>query len=103
MNRLKIGNMREYFTHCFVSSEIGAQKPARQFFDYCFNALRKTEYPDLAPEEVIIIGDSISSDISGGLEYGIHTCLYNKYKTADRSDSGADHVVCSLAEIKNLL
>ena len=103
LNRLRIGNMSEYFTHFFISSEIGAQKPGREFFDCCFNALRETEYPDLAPEEVIIIGDSISSDISGGLDYGIHTCLYNKYETIDESDSGADHVVCSLAEIKNIL
>ena len=35
MNRLRIGKMRDCFTHCFISSQIGAQKPSRQFFDYC--------------------------------------------------------------------
>ena len=103
INRLKIGEMDEYFTCCFISSQIGAQKPGRQFFDHCFRVLRETEYPDLAPEEVIIIGDSISSDISGGRDYGMHTCLYQKSENSERSDHGAEHVVKSLAEIKNIL
>lgn len=103
LNRLRIGKMSDYFTYCFISSQIGAQKPSKQFFDYCFNALRETEYPDLAPVEVIIIGDSISSDISGGIDYGMHTCLYQKNEIPDRNDPKADHVVSSLVEIKNIL
>ena len=103
INRLKVGEMDEYFTCCFISSQIGAQKPGRQFFDHCFRVLRETEYPDLAPEEVIIIGDSISSDISGGRDYGMHTCLYQKNAMSEPVDSGADHVVNSLTEIKDIL
>ena len=68
----------DYFKHCFVSSQIGAQKPSRKFFDHCFSVLRENDLPGLLPEEVIIIGDSISSDISGGLDYGMRTCLYQK-------------------------
>ena len=103
INRLKIGEMYEYFTCCFISSQIGAQKPGRQFFDCCFRILRETEFPKLAPEEVIIIGDSISSDISGGIDYGMHTCLYQKNEMPVRSNSEADHVVNSLSEIKDIL
>ena len=103
INRLKIGKMDEYFTYCFISSRIGAQKPSRQFFDHCFSVLRETEHPELEPEEAIIIGDSISSDISGGRDYGMHTCLYQKSETPERGDYGAEHVVRSLAEIKNIL
>ena len=103
MNRLRVGEMIDYFDHCFISSQIGAQKPARQFFDRCFSILRESGLPDLAPEEVMIIGDSISSDISGGIEYGIHTCLYQKNKIPERNNSGADHVVGSLYDIKRIL
>ena len=83
--------------------QIGAQKPSRQFFDRCFSILRESEFPDLTPEEVIIIGDSVSSDISGGIEYGMHTCLYQKNAMSEPVDSGAEHVVSSLSEIKNIL
>jgi 2-haloacid dehalogenase len=103
INRLKIGKMDEYFTYCFISSRIGAQKPSRQFFDYCFSVLKEIEYPDLEPEEVIIIGDSVSSDISGGREYGMHTCLYQKSETLEKGDHVADYVVRNLAEIKTIL
>ena len=103
MNRLRIGNMSEFFSYFFISSQIGAQKPGRQFFDRCFSILREAEFPDLTPEEVIIIGDSITSDISGGHEYGMRTCLYQKDERPDSDISCADHVVNSLAEIKNIL
>jgi 2-haloacid dehalogenase len=95
--------MRDYFSYCFISSQIGAQKPGRQFFDHCFSILRENGFPELTPEEVIIIGDSISSDISGGIDYGMHTCLYQKNAIPEQSDSGADYVVNSLSEIKNIL
>ena len=52
---------------------------------------------------MIIIGDSISSDISGGINYGMHTCLYQKNTTLGRNNSGADHVAGSLSEIKRIL
>jgi HAD superfamily hydrolase (TIGR01549 family) len=103
MNRLRIGKMRDYFSYCFISSQIGAQKPGRQFFDHCFSILRENGFPELTPEEVIIIGDSISSDISGGIDYCMHTCLYQKNAIPEQSDSGADYVVNSLSEIKNIL
>lgn len=103
MNRLRVGKMRDYFSYCFISSQIGAQKPSRQFFDHCFRILREAEFPGLIPEEVIIIGDSISSDISGGINYGMQTCLYQKNMIYERSDCEANHVVSSLSEIKNIL
>ena len=103
INRLRVGKMREYFTYCFISSDIGAQKPSKQFFDHCFNVLKKSGFPELAPEEVIIIGDSISSDISGGLDYGLRTCLYKKDVRPEHNTYKADYVVSSLAEIKDIL
>lgn len=103
MNRLQVGKMRDYFSCCFISSQVGAQKPSREFFDYCFKVLREAEYPELNPEEVMIIGDSVSSDISGGSDYGMHTCLYQKQAVSGCGDFGADYVVSSLVEIKSIL
>ncbi len=104
LNRLRIGKMYDFFEHFFVSSKICAQKPNTAFFDYCFTKLRKTEFPHLLPQETIIIGDSISSDISGGINYGMHTCLYLKNTTmADVNIVRADYAVERLAEIKHIL
>ena len=103
MNRLRVGKMADYFDYFFISSQIGAQKPSGEFFDRCFSILREDRFPGLAPEDVMIIGDSISSDISGGIDYGMHTCLYQKDIMPERNDSGADYVVVSLSEIKRIL
>lgn len=66
MNRLKVGGIDSFFAHIFISSRIGTKKPDKGFFDYCFKKLRESVYVDLMPEETIIIGDTITSDIIGG-------------------------------------
>ena len=103
LNRLRKGNMYDYFSYFFISSKIGAQKPGRDFFDQSFRELRGSGFPKLIPEETMIIGDSVSSDISGGKDYGMHTCLYQKVPDPETDVSKADHVVRSLTEIRNIL
>lgn len=103
MNRLRVGKMDRYFSYFFISSQIGAQKPDKAFFDCCFNILRGSGFPELTPEETMIVGDSVSSDISGGAAYGLRTCLYRKNAFSPWDTSGADYAVSSLAEIKNIL
>ena len=53
--------------------------------------------------EVIMIGDSLSADISGGVSYGIKTMWFNYDKIPVSADIKADYIVHSLAEIKNYL
>ena len=103
MNRLKAAKMDGYFTHFFISSVIGAEKPSRLFFDRCFDVLRENGFADLSPEEVMIIGDSVSSDISGGAAYGMRTCLYTKGAVSGTDGCGADHAAGSLSEIIHIL
>ncbi|MBE6008249.1 MAG: HAD family hydrolase, partial [Lachnospiraceae bacterium] len=98
INRLKIGNMHQYFSHFFISEKIGASKPAKDFFDYCFDELGS----DILPSEIIIIGDSLSSDMEGGISNGLKTCYY------DRTGNGAknkkvDHIVTDLEKITDIL
>ncbi|MBR5804670.1 MAG: YjjG family noncanonical pyrimidine nucleotidase [Clostridia bacterium] len=80
-NRLGKAGMLKYFEKMFVSDRIGYPKPQKEFFDACFR-----ELPELRPEEVLMIGDSISSDISGAFAYGIRTCWFNKKKKSERPD-----------------
>ena len=72
-SRLKIGDFRKYFKDIFLSEDIGIQKPAKEFFDYCFEKLDNPE-----KNSVILIGDSLSADIIGGLNYGIDCIWFNK-------------------------
>ncbi len=67
----KLGLAR-YFQKIFLSEEIGFVKPRREFFDRCF-----AEIPDFDPEKAIVVGDSLTSDIQGGINAGIKTCWVN--------------------------
>ena len=102
-HRMKLGNMDRFFAHYFVSSKLGFPKPSKEFFDYCFKALQEAGFPRLGPEEVMIIGDSITSDISGGREYGLKTCLYRNGSASVSEKTEADYVVDRLEEIKAIL
>lgn len=66
--RLKDAGLLDYFERLFVSDEVGAQKPAPKFFDTIFYANR-----DVPKAEIVIVGDSYTSDITGGLRSGIDT------------------------------
>ena len=57
----------------FTSEDARSYKPRKELFEL---ALEKT---GLAPEEVIHIGDSISSDVKGASALGIHTLWLNRF------------------------
>lgn len=71
-SRLKASKLDIYMKDIFISEETGFQKPMKEYFDYCFERI-----PNLNLEKTIIIGDSLSSDILGGNNVGIHTCWFN--------------------------
>ena len=102
-NRLRIADMARYFSHVFVSGDLGVQKPEREFFVRCFDRLRAAELPELQPEETIIIGDSLSSDMAGGLAFGMHTCLYHPGGVPDNCPAEIGHIVTDLSEIRQFL
>ena len=58
----------------FISEIVGAPKPEQQYFNY---VLKNITEQDKA--RVLIVGDSMSSDILGGINAGIDTCWYNPY------------------------
>ena len=58
--------------HIFISMELGAAKPRPEFFQKVFEALNVTDL-----SRVVMVGDSLSSDIAGGSRAGIDTVWYN--------------------------
>lgn len=94
--RLQKAGMEQYVDKFFVSCTLGADKPSKEFFDLCFEQL-----PGVMPNEAIIVGDSLSADMSGGRDYGIVTCWYNPH--GKPPVDWVDYTVSDLAEIKNIL
>jgi 2-haloacid dehalogenase len=71
-SRLARSRIRDYITELIISEEVGAAKPEPAFFAAAF---ARMGHP--AKSDVLLIGDSLSSDMQGGLDYGLDTCWYN--------------------------
>ena len=97
-SRLTSAGLYPYFEKVFVSQEIGHNKPAREYFDACFSRI-----PDFHPEKAMMVGDSLTSDISGGIQAGIKTCWVNPNHLAPRADISADYEIESLSQLEALL
>lgn len=66
--------IKDYFEDIFISETIGYQKPRREYFDYVVQAIG-----DCDRSEILVVGDSLSSDIRGGIDSGIDTCWVSRY------------------------
>ncbi len=97
ISRLRKSDMLKYMKHLFISEQIGAPKPSRQFFDACMRTL------SVPLDQVIMIGDSLTADISGARDYGLKTCFYNHARIKADESIGADYIVDSLYEIREIL
>ena len=95
--RIAASGIAKYFKGIFISEKVGYNKPAIEFFEKCF-----AEIPDFKKEESIIIGDSLSSDIKGGINAGIKTCHYNP-SGARKDGAVPDYTIRSLGELPSLL
>lgn len=87
-----------FFKDVFISEKIGYEKPNGAFFD----AVAK-QIPDYDPSRTLIVGDSLTSDMKGGIVAGIDTCWYNPGNKPVPTDMKITYVVENLAEIETIL
>ena len=78
--RLRDTDSEKYFTHIFISQEIGVQKPKKEFFSIVLSTIGKTK------DECIVIGDSEKSDIKGAYDSGIRSIYFSpEGKVSDKA------------------
>ena len=95
--RMTSANLYRFFETVFVSQEIGYNKPSREYFEACFATI-----PGFDREKAMIVGDSLSSDIKGGINAGIRTVWVNP----DHKPCGEirpDHEIEYLHQLEALL
>ena len=88
----------QYFSDVVISEEVGAAKPDTAIFEVAF---AKMGFPK--KEDVLIVGDSLTSDIKGGQNYGIDTCWFNPGRNPRDSDVVAHYEIGELEELLLLL
>ena len=96
--RMTSANLYRFFEKVFVSQEIGHNKPSKAYFEGCF-----AQIPGFDPDRAIIVGDSLSSDILGGINAGIRTCWVNPGHAPARADIRPDYEIEALPQLEALL
>jgi 2-haloacid dehalogenase len=96
--RISFAEMDKYFDVIVVSDEIGVSKPHNGFFEYSFEQMGK---PDKS--EVIVVGDSLNSDIKGGMNYGLDTCWFNPKGSANLTEHQPTFQIKRLEELYGIV
>ena len=95
--RMTSANLYRFFETVFVSQEIGHNKPSKAYFDACF-----AQIPDFDISKAMIVGDSLSSDIKGGINAGMKTVWVNP-SHAQATNIQPDYEIESLSQLEALL
>ena len=97
-SRLAHSTIRDFITELVISEEVGAAKPQPAFFDAAFSQVGKP-----AKSDVLIIGDSLTSDIQGGVDYGLDTCWFNPTGAPQPDDLPITYQINRLHELLDIL
>lgn len=96
--RFDTSPLRPLFRDVFISDEIGCEKPHRAFFDCVASRI-----PHFEPASTLVIGDSLSSDIAGGIGAGLDTCWVNQKRAAVPEGMPITYVVERLEDVVPLV
>jgi 2-haloacid dehalogenase len=96
--RLEISGLNPFFKKVFISDEIGFAKPRKEFFDFVIDHIKP-----IRKEEILIIGDTLTSDILGGINSGIDTCFINPNQVVNHTAIQPTYEITRLKELYSLL
>ncbi len=96
--KLKNSGLVQLLDHIFISEEMGIEKPGIGFFNKVFDVIG-----DYAKDEILIVGDSLTSDIQGGNNAGIKTCWFNLNGKKNELGLRVDYEIRSLSEVLNIV
>ncbi len=97
LKKMNRANIFQFFDDIFSAETIGHQKPEYSFFKYCLEKM------NCYPEECLIVGDSLVSDIGGGINAKMHTCWYNPFSKENFSEIIPEYVVYKLIDISKVI
>lgn len=92
--RIRKSTIANYFDDIVISEEVGFSKPNIEIFEIAMKNINHTD-----KSKVLIVGDSLSSDIKGGINYGIDTCYYNPLGILNTSDIKPTYEIKSLLQL----
>lgn len=98
IKRLTDSNLITKFDQLFISEQIGASKPQVAFFDYVENHL-----DNYSKAHTLMIGDSLTSDIQGGINAGIKTVWFNPHHLTNSTNFSPTYEIDDLLQIEEII
>ena len=95
--RLEKSGLLPYFKDVFVSEAIGIPKPDRKFFEYVLKRINEKDN-----RKIVVIGDSLSSDIRGAENSGLDSIWLNNNGDSLPCDLNPVATITSLKELEKL-
>jgi len=96
--RFARSTLGQYFPNVVISEEVGVAKPDPKIFTIAFGQMGNPDKGD-----VLIVGDSLTSDIAGGSLYGIDTCWFNPGRKPREPGLEIRYEIAELAELLEIL
>lgn len=96
--KLAKSGLIDLFDGVFISESVGAEKPSMQFFDKVFEQIGNYN-----KDEIMIVGDSLSSDMKGGNNAGIICCWYDRGIDGIDKSLVIDHRINDLHEVLDII
>ncbi|MBN2558921.1 MAG: YjjG family noncanonical pyrimidine nucleotidase [Clostridia bacterium] len=96
--RFEKSGISKYFEAFIVSGDVGASKPNPMIFN---KVLEKTGYVD--KQKILMIGDSLTSDMLGGINFGVSTCWYNPASLPNKTKIRPDYQIEKLDDLRLVL
>lgn len=96
--KLRLSGLDQILDGLFISDEIGVEKPNIAFFDAVWKSIGHFE-----KDEVLIVGDSLTSDMRGGNNAGILCCWYNPKGLEKNVSVELDYEIHNLQELREIL
>ena len=97
-SRLALCTFGDVFEGAFISEEAGASKPDKAYYDYV-----RARVPEISPENTLVIGDSLTTDIRGANNAGLPCCWFNPRGAAAPPDLTIDYEIHDLRELLDIV
>ena len=96
--RMQLSGMDKFFTHVFVSETMGSQKPFRDFFNFVFDSV-----PEKDKSRILVVGDSLGSDIKGAVDSGLDCVWFNPKHAINEKGFNINYEIETLGELIEIL
>lgn len=97
-NRIRKSIIAKYFEDIVISEEIKVSKPDPRIFEHALDNIKHTD-----KTKVLMVGDSLTSDIQGGINFGIDTCWLNSNMSENETGIKPTYEISNLMELKDIL